>query len=501
MNIRKNFIVLCLPVLFISTLGAQTNCTVPLPPILTSVSVQPETGRTDFTWILSPSSDIAAYIIYSFNGHDGMAIDTVWDPAATSHTITNTAPKYSSVSYVVAAHRLSSIPGMPGCTSQLSNDLSTIFCKADIDTCLKKINVSWTSYSSVPVVVSGYTLMMSLNGAGFTEAASTGPDKNDFTLDNFQTSSDYCFYVRANLAGGTFSTSNKACVLTNMQRPPDWINADYATISTGKAIDLSFTIDPLSEISDFVLEREAGNESAFQILANLKSSGNSVQYTDSQANINEINYYRLSALNNCHLPVTTSNISSNIVLALKRNGDKFELKWNKYRTWLGNISEYRLYIDAGKGFQEKAAISSNDTTYNLDYKDIMYEVSGKDICMYIAASEISNPYAVSGRSNSSVACTEPVEIISVPNIFTPNNDLVNDLFKPVLSFTPVSYHLIISDQHGSVLFETRDSNASWDGTKNGDPQPDGIFLWFLKVTTPSGKSLSRTGTVTILKNP
>jgi gliding motility-associated-like protein len=165
------------------------------------------------------------------------------------------------------------------------------------------------------------------------------------------------------------------------------------------------------------------------------------------------------------------------------------------------VSEYRLFIDTGNGFEEKAAIGANDSLYTLDYKNIMYEVSAGEICMYISASEISNPHGITGLSNSSRICTEPVETITVPNIFTPNNDLVNDLFKPVLSFTPVDYHLIVSEQHGSVLFETRDYNQSWDGSKNGNLQPDGICLWFLKATTPSGKRLTRTGTVTILKNP
>ena len=73
-----------------------------------------------------------------------------------------------------------------------------------------------------------------------------------------------------------------------------------------------------------------------------------------------------------------------------------------------------------------------------------------------SASEISNPYGISGESISSEICTYPTEIITVPNVFTPNNDLENDLFKPVLSFTPLDYHLIISDRHSKVLFETRD---------------------------------------------
>jgi gliding motility-associated-like protein len=226
-----------------------------------------------------------------------------------------------------------------------------------------------------------------------------------------------------------------------------------------------------------------------------------VLYTDSEADVSVVNFYRLSAINNCMIPVTVSNISSNIVLSLEKNGNIINLSWNPYREWRGSVSGYRLMIDAGNGYQEKAVIPANDSLYKLDYKGIMYEVTGTSVCIYISASEVSNPYGIYGETNSSVACTDPIEVISVPNIFTPNNDLKNDLFKPVLSFTPESYHLIVSDLHGSVLFETRDSNASWDGSKNGDPQPDGVCLWFLKVTTPSGKSLTRTGTITILKNP
>jgi gliding motility-associated-like protein len=469
--------------------------------VLTSVSVQPETSRTEFTWILSESSDIAAYILYSYEGNDGYAIDTVWDPAATSHIISNTAPKYSSISYVVAAHRLSAVPGLPGCTSPLSNVLSTIFCEAYADTCLKKINVSWNSYPSYPESVTSYSVMLSVNGSSYTEIASTIPEITSFTINDFITDEEYCFYIRANLEEGSFSTSNKTCVLTRMQRPPGWINADYATVSPDSRITISFTIDPESEITHFLLEKKKGTTGSFESIAQLQSDNGTVLYTDMQATVNEANYYRLSAINSCNNPLTVSNISSNIVLSLERKNNELSLSWNPYREWNGMISGYKLFIDSGNGFEEKAVIGAGDSLYTLDYKTIMYDVSSADICMYISASEVSNPYGITGMSNSSTVCTAPIEVITVPNIFTPNNDLVNDFFKPVLSFTPADYHLIISDQHGSVLFETRDGNESWDGTKNGNPQPEGICLWFLKVITPSGKSLTRTGTVTILKNP
>jgi gliding motility-associated-like protein len=491
---RLNIILL---LLIIGSYSAHPQNCDQYSPVLTLVSVQPETGRTEFTWSPSALPDLAAYIIYTYDGMDSHAIDTVWDPAATSHLISNTAPKYSSISYDISAHRLA----VPRCTTPLSNVLSTIFCEADADTCNKKINIKWNSYSSEPKIVTGYTVMISFNGSAFSEEFSTGPDITDYTINNFATDAIYCFYIRANLEGASFSTSNKTCVLTRMQRPPEWINADYATVDSESSIALSFSIDPESEIKHFLLERGTSQAGIFEPLVQLESGNGSVLFTDSQADANVINYYRLSAINSCKNPITVSNIASNIVLAMSGNGNGFYLSWNPYKEWAGLVSEYRLFIDTGTGFEEKTNIATGDTSYSLDYRDIMYDITGDEICMYVTASEISNPHGISGHSMSSTVCSKPIEVITVPNIFTPNNDLVNDLFRPVLSFTPTSYHLIVSEKHGSVLFETRDYNESWDGSENGNHQQEGIFLWFLKVTTPSGKNLTRTGTVTLLNNP
>jgi hypothetical protein len=40
---------------------------------------------------------------------------------------------------------------------------------------------------------------------------------------------------------------------------------------------------------------------------------------------------------------------------------------------------------------------------------------------------------------------------------------------------------------------------AWNGSDNGDPVPEGVYLWFLKLTAPSGKKIIRTGTVTVIK--
>jgi gliding motility-associated-like protein len=488
--------IIALLILWPAEAYTQINCITdpPLPPVFTSVSVQPETGNTLFTWTLSPSPGIAAYIIYSYKNGDGIALDTIKDPLATSYTLSSTATKYFSVSYVVAAMRL------PRCTSIFSNVLTSVFEEVSIDTCLRKINVSWNSYPSFPLKVTGYSVLMSVNGGNYTEAEIAITGDTAFTLNDFIIDAQYCFIIRANLEGGKFSSSNKSCLSTKMQRPPQWINADQATINSSGNVALSFTIDPSSEITHFSLERKSGSAASFQEISTPVSVNSSVHYTDIQADNKIINIYRLSALNSCGLPVIVSNQASNIVLSLERSGDNISLSWNPYRKWLGTISSYKLLANTGQGYEEKAEISAIDSVYQLGYKQIMFEVTSDRVCFYIDASESSNPYGISGESRSSEVCTNPTEVITVPNVFTPNNDLKNDLFKPVLSFTPLDYHLIITDTHSKVLFETRDFMAEWDGTLNGSPEPQGVCLWYLKLTTPSGKKISRTGTLTIIRN-
>lgn len=475
---------------------SQINCITapPLPPVLTSVSVQPETGNTVFTWTLSPSTDIAAYIVYSYKNGDGFALDTIWDPAATSYTLSSTVTKYFSAEYVVAAMR------KPQCTSIFSNVLGTIYENVSIDTCRKRIGISWNSYRSYPLKVLDYSVLYSASGSNYKELGKVTADETGFTLNDFTINTGYCFVIRANLETGKYSTSNKTCVSTKMQRPPAWINADEATVGENGKISLSFTIDPLSEIKHFSLEKKNSSSDTFQEISQPFSDNGTIHFTDIQADTSVINYYRLSALNNCNLPVLTSNTASNIVLTLVRSEDNILLSWNPYKRWLGAIDSYRLFSNTGDGYREKAVIPSSDTLFTLGYQQIMYQVTSDNVCFYVKATENSNPYGITGESISSEICTTPSEVVTVPNVFTPNNDLRNDFFKPVLSFTPLNYHLIISDLHNKVLFETRDFLAEWDGTHNGTPEQEGVCLWFLKLTTPTGKSISRTGTVTIVRS-
>ena len=373
----------------------------------------------------------------------------------------------------------------------MSNDLNTIFTLAKIDTCNKRIIVSWNSYKSYPKQVSGYRILVSVNGGIFSEAGITGSSSNSLIISNFIANTTYCFETMAILDGGYTSSSNKTCHQTGMQRAPDWINADYATVDEKNNINLSFSVDPFSEISAFRLEKKTEDENDFSIIAQIESGNKQIRFTDKTADPLKKNYYRLLAINNCGNPIVSSNLSCNIVVKLEKNGNSIALTWNAYKLWMETVSGYKVHLNTGNGFHEESSIQPPDTEYSLNYSSVMYNITGAKLCFCVSAFERANPHDIAGETVSAGICTETIENITVPNAFTPNNDLTNDFFKPVLSFTPVDYHLVITDRQNNILFESRDYLAEWDGKKNGYSLPQGVYLWFLKVKTPSEKQITK----------
>lgn len=473
----------------------QSDTERPVAPVFTLLSVQPETGRTLLYWTKSPSPDVSGYVVYYYRNGEGYAFDTIHNPSADTYINFGSSSSFRSESYVIAA--IDSSDNI----SPLSNVLSTMFVESKIDTCNKTIQITWNEYPSYPKNVNDYRIFVSENGGSFYEAGLIADTLNTFTINDFTANNEYCFEVEADLEGGYASFSNRtSCLLARMQRVPEWINADYATVNESGNIAVSFTIDHLSEISLFSLERMVESGNSFTQIAQLTADNGKVTYSDNSADPDKRNYYRLTAVNNCGKPVTTSNLAVNIVTKVTRENDVIALIWNSYRYWIGGVSCYSVFINTGNGFVEKQVINCTDTVLRINYRDIMFEITGNEICFYISAAENTNIHGITGESRSASVCTETTEKITVPTAFTPDNNLVNDKFSPVLSFTPSAFHLVITDRQNNIMFESNDYQAQWDGTRNGSPLPEGVYLWFLRITTPSGKTVIRSGTVTLIRN-
>jgi len=92
--------------------------------------------------------------------------------------------------------------------------------------------------------------------------------------------------------------------------------------------------------------------------------------------------------------------------------------------------------------------------------------------------------------------------LSIPNVFTPNNDGTNDYFFPrqQLSSGVVTFKMEIYNRWGQLIFETTNvSGRGWDGKLNGHDQPEGVYIYTIAATYTNGTAENYKGNITLLR--
>lgn len=113
-------------------------------------------------------------------------------------------------------------------------------------------------------------------------------------------------------------------------------------------------------------------------------------------------------------------------------------------------------------------------------------------------------FAFKGLCNAVATQTLRVELPStlvIPNIFTPNNDKVNDVFfLQANNLTEII--MTITDRWGHQVFEvvSHTGNVLWDGkTPTGQDASEGVYLYTLKAQGLDGESYDQSGTITLMR--
>ena len=58
--------------------------------------------------------------------------------------------------------------------------------------------------------------------------------------------------------------------------------------------------------------------------------------------------------------------------------------------------------------------------------------------------------------------------------------------------------MVIYNRWGQQIFETRDLDQGWDGTKNGNLIQEGNYMYYLEIKNGSGKLYEERGPLTML---
>jgi len=197
--------------------------------------------------------------------------------------------------------------------------------------------------------------------------------------------------------------------------------------------------------------------------------------TDSALSISEAGNYWVEYSNNCGTFYDTINIDYNPLPFVELGLD----------TSICDNSKFKLdafFPDADYLWQD----NSSSPSFNVD-KPGQYYV------------EVSNYCGVAYDSITVTMSTGCNATFEMPNIFTPNNDGVNDFFAPFNVEGIEKSSIVIYNRWGSEVFKSNVPHEGWNGQSQGNDCPGGVYYWIFYYTDLQGINYHSKGFLTLAR--
>jgi gliding motility-associated-like protein len=101
---------------------------------------------------------------------------------------------------------------------------------------------------------------------------------------------------------------------------------------------------------------------------------------------------------------------------------------------------------------------------------------------------------------------EPEVIVEpiIPNVFTPNNDSINDVWRFALGKGNSLKDLAIFNRWGNLIYQKTNNLSQttvlWDGrTTSGEETPSGVYFYVLQYTDANGEEHKKNGYISLIK--
>lgn len=470
----------------------------PISNGIDTVSVDIVTGKVKIGWQPSPSNDVMGYIIC--HGSPCIALDTVWGKLSSSYTDVLFDPCNSAQGYRIAA--------FDTCfnTSLFSNIHNTIHLTSNYSKCENKITLNWTPYINMNPTINGYKVLMSKNGNPYNTIATLSNNSLNYSIDNLDDSTTYCFYIQAfETTTNKTSSSCIKCYSIIKSLNPTVLYIRSVSVTGENQIEVKIYTDPTNYIQGYQLLRSTNSSGVYSQIATIPFTNlANFSYNDFKVNTSSnVYYYKTTSIDSCGNTGITSNTAHSILLQGKTY-DSYtnELNWSDYGDWAGNIDGYYVYRAVNGIFNTNpiALISSSIPGAVYQYLDDVKDfISGNGKFNYfIQAKEQSNSiYNFVEQSNSNI-----IEIVQQPEMYIPNAfspEGINKIFKPVAIFlSNENYFFQIYNRFGQMIFETNNPEVGWDGKYLNEFVKQGVYFYLLHYSLPNHTIIQKKGSVTVI---
>ncbi len=306
----------------------------------------------------------------------------------------------------------------------------------------------------------------------------TNPDITTFVDTDVKCGQEYCYRVECTANGGTTkSISATRCIVASRESNPRAV-AQFVANVVNENIEIRWQVPTASRPQTTFLLRtdEQGNSTRIQV-------PNTPPFVDVSADLLNKDYcYKLFYIDECGNTSPESTIACPIRLVLTEEDNEVVLNW--VATGVSNLAVEKLDLN-GNPYR---IIPNNNGTLreakiNLDRQFTRYRVRGvvNGILVY------SNIVSIRVKAQ-----------LIYPNAFSPNNDGLNDTFSVRANFIN-DFRLQIFNRWGTLVYESTDLNASWDGRFNGEFVPEGAYILSIEGKDDIGKKISERTILTVVR--
>lgn len=150
----------------------------------------------------------------------------------------------------------------------------------------------------------------------------------------------------------------------------------------------------------------------------------------------------------------------------------------------GNI---QLMLHAGTGFRSYTwQDNSTDSNYVVSAPG-KYYVDVTNACDVMSADTVYIGYT-----------DDCLPVFSIPNVFTPNNDGLNDIYRPIMHGPVRQYEFRVYNRRGMLVFHSTKPGEGWDGNFSGTPQPVDGYLWYCRFSI-NGQAYFKKGSLVLVR--
>jgi gliding motility-associated-like protein len=138
----------------------------------------------------------------------------------------------------------------------------------------------------------------------------------------------------------------------------------------------------------------------------------------------------------------------------------------------------------GEEFVLHVKTNANDFAWQDGSTALIYSVGDSGIYQVIAHNGCGYDTASVHIVRKTCTCE-----LTLPNAFTPNNDGLNDVFRPLHPCNMTEYHIQIFDRYGKMIFLSSDFGKGWNGTYNGMQAENGTYIWMASYRNTDTKAM------------